>query len=122
MKVRLLLSFNISASMRILAVTLFTLISVSCSLQNRYIVVGECDTTLDSDTVILAYSNGGTKLCKISECEVRDGKFRFEGYVHECRLCYIYNTSSPQPVITQVFIEGGCTSVRLTRKRNVHNE
>lgn len=93
---------------------LFSLIFFSCSLQNSYTVIGECDESLNGSTVALAYSNGGVRLERISECEVSDGRFFFEGRVNGYKLCYIYNLGVDTPIISQLFLEGGRSFVSLS--------
>ena len=92
---------------------LFSTVFLSCGLQCKYKIAGVCDDALNGTVVTLVCSHGGTKLERISECEVKDGRFHFEGYTDEYRFCYIYAPDVNVPLVEQVFLEGGDMLVNL---------
>ncbi len=97
------------------AAVFFILVTLlSCDSRGKYHIAGECKGASDGDIVTLSYSNDGRHLHEIDKCEIRDGKFFFDGHVKDCKLCYIGNESRQAPQYIMFFLEEGNMAVEFS--------
>ena len=104
---------------------LFSLITlmvflVSCGGTKSYNIDGNIaiDGLKDGDTISLGYSTDGATYTPESYAVVKDGKFNFTGNTENCKLYYLVNHSTEEPLAI-VFLEGGNISATINNEQSL---
>ena len=102
---------------------LFSLITLvlllaSCGGSKSYTISGniDIDNIKDGDTISLGYSVDGTEFTPETFAVVKDGKFEFTGDVEDCKLYYLVNKATEEPLAI-VFLEGGNIAAELSNDK-----
>jgi hypothetical protein len=102
----------------------FTLIAlmaliVSCGGTKPYKIDGTVSTEgiVDGDTISLGYSVDGATYTPESYSVIKDGKFEFSGNVENCKLYYLVNHKTEEP-LAMLFLESGNINATIDSEKS----
>ena len=92
---------------------------VSCGGTKSYKIDGavSAENFAEGDTISLGYSLDGANYTPESYAVIKDGKFEFTGNVENCKLYYLVNHKTEEP-LAMLFLEGGNIKATIDNEKN----
>lgn len=104
---------------KIFSLIILTILFVSCGGPVSYKIEGtvSVDGLKDGDTISLGYSVDGAKYTPESYATINNGKFEFSGKTENCKLYYLVNHMTEEPLAI-LFLEGGNIVANIDNEKN----